>query len=88
MDKQRTEHTSRKCFRCGYEDHLFAKCPKPPKDNERWRNQVRLRERGNHALQKECENVDNYNYQKIYAYMVRRSGNDEIPSRDFGDSSK
>ena len=23
-----------KCFRCGYEDHMIKKCPKPPKDNE------------------------------------------------------
>ena len=25
----------RKCFRCGSEDHLIAKCPKPPKDGEK-----------------------------------------------------
>ena len=23
----------RKCCRCGYEDHMITKCPKPPKDN-------------------------------------------------------
>ena len=21
----------RKCFRCGYEDHMITKCPKPPR---------------------------------------------------------
>ena len=30
-DNRRTEQTPRKCFRCGSEDHLIAKCPKPPK---------------------------------------------------------
>ena len=33
---------NRKCFRCGYEDHMIAKCPKPPKDNEKRSNQVCL----------------------------------------------
>ena len=28
-----TEHMPRKCFRCGSEDHMIAKFPKPPKDN-------------------------------------------------------
>ena len=27
----RTERTPQKCFRCGSEEHLIAKCPKPPK---------------------------------------------------------
>ena len=29
-----TERLPRKCFRCGYEDHMIEKCPKPPKYNE------------------------------------------------------
>ena len=33
--KQRTERTPHKCFICGSEDHLIAKCPKPPKDNKK-----------------------------------------------------
>ena len=37
---------------------------------------------------KEWENGANYNDQKIYAYMARMYDNDEIPSRDFGDSSQ
>ena len=28
------ELTIWKCFRCGSEDHMIAKCPKPPKDSE------------------------------------------------------
>ena len=30
-----TERPPRKCFRCGPEDHMIAKCPKPPKDNKK-----------------------------------------------------
>ena len=32
-DNRRTERTPRKCFRCGYEYHIIAKCQNPPKDN-------------------------------------------------------
>ena len=42
LENRRTERTRRKCFRCGYEDHLIEKCSKPPKENEKWRKQVRL----------------------------------------------
>ena len=52
LDRQQTEHTSRKCFRFGSIYNLIAKCPKPPKDNKKRRNQVRFRERGNYAFQK------------------------------------
>ena len=37
-----TERTPRKCFRCGSEDHMIAKCPKPPKYNDKRRRQVRF----------------------------------------------
>ena len=40
LDKQQTERIPRKCFRCGYKDHLIAKLPKPPKDNKKQHNQV------------------------------------------------
>ena len=39
-------------------------------------------EKGNH----ECDRGENNNYQNIYASIARMSGNDECPSRDFGDS--
>ena len=31
------DRPDRKCYRCGYEDHMIAKCPKPPKDSEKRR---------------------------------------------------
>ena len=34
-DNRRTEHTPRKCSRCGSEDHIIAKFPKPHKENEK-----------------------------------------------------
>ena len=49
MDSIRTERTPRRCFRCGSEDHLIAKCPNPPKDNEKRRRQVFLNKKGNCA---------------------------------------
>ena len=33
LDNRRTERTPQKCFRCGSEDHLIEKCPKPTKEN-------------------------------------------------------
>ena len=74
----------RKCFRFGYEDHLIAKCPKPPKQNEKQRNQVCFNEKGNRA----CNNGENNSEQNIYASMARMSSNDECPSGNFGDSSQ
>ena len=46
------ERLHRKCFRCGSEDHMIAKCPKPPKDNDKRRRQVHFNEKGNRA----CDN--------------------------------
>ena len=45
LDNIRTERTPRKCFRCGYEDHLIAKCPKSPKGNDKRQKQNRLNEK-------------------------------------------
>ena len=39
-DKRRTERMPSKFCRCGSEDHLFAKYPKPPKDNGKRQKQV------------------------------------------------
>ena len=78
----RTERTPRKCFRSGSEDHLIAKCPKPPKENEKQQKQVRFNEKVNCA----CDNNENNNDQKIYASMARMSGNDECPGGNLGDS--
>ena len=49
---------------------------------------MRFSERGNHALQKECDNKENENDQKIYVSMARMFDNDECPSSDFSESSQ
>ena len=70
-DNRQTERTPRKCFRCGSKDHLIAKFPKPPKDSNKWTNQVRFNEKSNCA----CDNGKNNSDQKIYASMARMSDN-------------
>ena len=74
-DNREMERTPWKCFRCGPQDNLISKCPKPPKDIEKQKNQLHLNEKGNRA----CESGKNNSEQKIYAYMERMSGNDECP---------
>ena len=81
---RRMERPHRKCFRCGYEDHMIAKCPKPPKDNEKRLKQVRFNEKDNRAH----DNGKNNNDHKIYASMARMSSNDECSSEKYGDSSQ
>ena len=76
------EHPPRKYFRCGSEDHMIEKCPKPPKDNEKCRRQVRFNEKGNRA----CDNGKNDDDHKIYASIARISSNDEQKSEKYGDS--
>ena len=73
-----------KCFRCGSEDQMIAKCPKPPKDNEKRRNQVRSNEKVNLA----CDNGEDNDDHKIYSYMARMSSDDEHKSVKYGDSSQ
>ena len=81
-DNRKTERTPRKCFRCGSEDHLIAKCPKPPKENEKRKKQVRFNEKGNRAY----DNGKNNSDQRIYESMARMSGNYEYPSKTIGES--
>ena len=50
---------------------MIEKFPKPPKDNEKRRKQVRFNEKGNRA----CDNGKNNSDQKIYASMARMSIN-------------
>ena len=76
------ERTPQKCFRCGSEDHMIIKCPKPPKDNEKQRKQVCFNEKGNRACNNDKKNSD----QNIYTSIERMSGNDIRPSEHFGDS--
>ena len=79
-----SERPPRKCFRCGSEDHIIAKCPKPPKDNEKRRKQVCFDEKGNRA----CDNGEDNDDHKIYASMARISSNDKRKSVKYGDSSQ
>ena len=78
------ERPPRKCFRCGSENHMIAKCTKPQKDNEKWRRQVHFNEKGNCAR----DNGKNNNDHKIYASMALMSSNDERSSEKYGDSSQ
>ena len=71
-----SESLPRKCFKCGSEDHMIAKCPKPPKDKEKRRNQVRFNEKGNCA----CNNSKDNDDHKIYASMAQISSDDERKS--------
>ena len=61
---------------------MIAKCPKPSKDNEKRRKQVRFYEKGNRA----CNNSKNNDDHKIYAFMACMSSNDELSSEKYGDS--
>ena len=62
-------------FRRGSMDDLISKFPKPPKYEKKRLKTVRFNEKGNCAPQKESENGDNDNEQKIYASMALMSGN-------------
>ena len=70
--------------RCGSEDHMIEKCPKPPTDNEKLRKQVRFNEKGNCA----CDNGENNYDHNIYASMVQMSSNNEHKSEKYGESSQ
>ena len=76
MDRQQTKRTPWNIFRCGSVDNLIDQFPKPSKDNEKQRKQVRFNDRVSLSSQKESKNGDNYNDQKIYADMSWMSGND------------
>ena len=77
------ERPPQKCFGCEFEDHMIAKCPKPQKDNDKRRKQVRFNEKGNCA----CDNGDDSDDHKIYASMAQMSSDDERKSVKYGDSS-
>ena len=72
-DNRQTERTHRKCFRCGSEDHLISKFPKPPKENEKRRNQLHFYSKSNRV----CDNRKNISEQEIYASMARMYVNDK-----------
>ena len=84
LSNRNSERPPRECFRCGSEDHMIAKCPKPPKDNEKQQKQVRFDEKGNRARNNGEDNDDH----KTYASMARMSSDDERKSVKYGDSSQ
>ena len=84
LDNRQTDRTPRKCFRCGSEDHMMAKCPKPSQDNEKRQKKVRF----NKKVNSPCDNGENNSDQKIYASMARMFVNDEFPSEHFSDGSQ
>ena len=61
---------------------MIAKCPNPPKYNEKRRKQVHLNEKGNRA----CNNGKDNDEHKIYASIARMSSDDEHKSGEYGDS--
>ena len=82
LENRRTEHTPQKCFRCGSEDHRIATFPKPPKENQKRRNQVHFNEK----VIVHATTVGNNSDQNIYASVTPISGNDECTSENFGES--
>ena len=47
LSKKKSDRPSRKCFKCGSEDHLIAKCPKLPKESEKRRKSDKSKEKVN-----------------------------------------
>ena len=78
------DRPARKFFRCGSEDHLIVKCPKPPKYSEKRRKSDKAKEKGNSAK----DNSDDDNDLKVYASMARISNDDIIENKDYGNSSQ
>ena len=66
LENRWTERTPQKCFRCGSQDHPISKSPKPPKEKDKQRNEVRLNKKGNRV----CENGENNSEQDIYDNMT------------------
>ena len=61
---------------------MIAKCPNPPKDSEKIRKSEKSKEKGNRA----CDNSDDDNDLKVYAYMARMSSDDKRENKYYGDS--
>ena len=63
---------------------MIAKCPKPPKDGQKRHKSEKSKEKGNRA----CNNSENDDDHKIYAFMARMSSDDERKRKEYGDSSQ
>ena len=82
LSNKNSDLPARKCFRCVSEDHLIAKCPKPPKDSEKRRKSEKSKEKGNSAKDNSGDDDD----LKLYASMARMSNVDVRENKDYGDN--
>ena len=73
---------TRKCFRCGSEDHIIAKCPNPAKDSEKLRKSEKAKEKGVSSK----DNIDDDDELKVYVSMARMSNDDLRENKYYGDS--
>ena len=64
--KKNSYRPARKCFRCGSEYYLIAKCPKPPKYSEKRRKSDKAKEKGNSVKYNSGDDDD----LKVYASMA------------------
>ena len=84
MSNKNSDRPACKCFRCGSEDHLIAKFPKPPKDSEKRRKSDKAKEKGDSAK----DNSDDDNGLKVYASIARMSNDDVSENKDYGNGSQ
>ena len=84
LSNKNSDRPAQKCFRCGSEDHLIAKCPKLPKDSEKRCKSDKSKE----EVDPTCDNSDDDNELKVYASMARMSNDDKRENKDYGDSSQ
>ena len=82
MSNKNSDFPTRKFFRCGSEDHLIAKCLKPPKDSEKRRKSDKSKEKGNSAK----DNSDDDDDLKVSASMAQISNDDVRENKDYGHS--
>ena len=79
-----SDRLARKCYRCGSEDNLIVKFPKPPKYSEKKLNSEKSKEKGNCA----CDNSDDENDLKVYTSMAPMSNDAKRKIKDYDDSSQ
>ena len=81
LSNKNANRPTRKCFRCGSEDHLIAKCPKTPKDSEKRCKSDKAKGKGNSAK----DNSDGDNDLKVYASIARMSNDEKRKNKDLSD---
>ena len=84
MSNKNSDCPAWKFFRCGSEDHLIAKFPKPPKDSDKRRKSDKSKEKGNSAK----DNSDDDDELKVYASMAQMSNDNVSENKDYGNSSQ